>query len=111
MAYGCRRFHYKKICCLRHRFHRLYIAVNLLLRCLSRNGKIIVGLEVNPELGRSAEEASQPKGHLRGDAAFLPDDVIYVWRSHAQSESELVWVQIERDHELLAKNLTGVSWL
>src|SRR5579859_2797874 len=81
------------------------------LRLPPRNGQIIVRLKVYPELGRGAKISRQSQGHLRGDAALLLHDFIHRRKRHARSQGQLVSVQPERNHKLLAQDLPRMNWL
>src|SRR3954463_5249029 len=40
-------------------------------------GEVVLGLEVNPELGRGAEGVREQPGRLRGDAALASHDLVH----------------------------------
>ena len=87
------------------------VAFDLGLRLPPRNGQIVVGLEIYPELGCSAEESRQSEGHLRGNATLLLNDFIDARRRDSQSQCKLIRVQTEGDYKLLAKDLPRMDEL
>jgi len=82
---------------------RMNIVINFCFRLLPANREIVVGLEINPELRRNAEKSSESQSHFRRDAPLFFNNLVYGRRSYSQSDSELIGVQIERDHEFFSK--------
>lgn len=67
------------------------------------------GLQVEPELGRCAEEAGQAEGGVGGHGTAAVQDLSNAGRGHAGAQSKLVRGEAHRSEEVLAQHGSGVG--
>jgi len=71
--------------------------------------EVVGGLEVEPELGRSAERHGEPPGEVRVDGALATDDGGDVGLGDAEVLRQLRRGTAKRGEALLTEDLAGVS--
>ena len=71
--------------------------------------QVVMGLEVEPELRRVAEEARQAKRGVRRDAALAPDDLADPRLVDVRPLRKPVSREAHRLEEILGKDLSGVD--
>src|SRR6185437_11857970 len=74
-----------------------------------RFGQIVTVLEIQPELGRGPEVASQPQCGVRGDAALAAHDVVDARRWDIEFARESPGRKLEGLHELGLQDLSGME--
>jgi hypothetical protein len=67
------------------------------------------GLEIHPELGRRAEELTEPDRHFRADTAFLQNDIVHRLRRNFEALRQSVAGDIERAQELFFEDFSGMD--
>ena len=87
----------------------LHLALNLLPVFFHQAFKVVVRLEVDPELGTGGEVAAQPQRRISTDAALAFDNRVEPIAWHTQGQRQRVYGHSQRLQKLLVQNLTGMS--